>query len=43
MKILKTILSILAIPFGVKNKLTDEMVDENVCDFSGQGKNKYGK
>lgn len=42
MKILKTILSIFAIPF-CRTKLLDEMVDEGVCDFSGQGRNRYGR
>lgn len=43
MKFLKTLFSILLIPFGVKSNLTDEMVDEGICDFGGQGKNKYGR
>lgn len=29
--------------FGVKSKLTDEAVDVHVCDFSGQGRSKFGK
>lgn len=43
MKILKTILSILAIPFGVKSKLTDEMANEGVINLGGQGKNENGR
>lgn len=43
MEILKTILSILAIPFGIKGKVTDEATDNGICDFSGQGKSKNGR
>jgi hypothetical protein len=41
MKIVKTLFSIISSPF-CRTKLRDEMVDEKVCDFSGQGRNEYG-
>lgn len=28
---------------GIKNKSTDKAVDDNICDFSGQGRDKYGR
>lgn len=43
MKILKNILNWFMLLLGAKSELTDEMVKENVLDFSGQGRNEFGK
>ena len=37
------ILNWLMLLLGIKNELTDEAVNANVCDFSGQGRDKFGK
>ena len=43
MKILKSILNWFMLLVGVKSELTDEAVNEGICDFSGQGRDKEGK
>jgi hypothetical protein len=43
MKILKSILNWFALFLGVKSELTDEAVNEGICDFGGQGRNSYGR
>lgn len=43
MKILKNIFNWLRLLVGGKSELTDEMVREGVVDFSGQGRDAYGK
>ena len=43
MKILKNILNWFMLLVGAKSELTDEAVNEAICDFGGQGRNKYGK
>lgn len=43
MKILKNILNWFMLVLGGKSELTDEMVKENLLDFSGQGRNEFGK
>jgi hypothetical protein len=43
MKILKNILNWFMLLLGAKSELTDEAVNEGICDFSGQGKDKFGK
>ena len=43
MKILKNILNWFMFIVGEKSELTDEMVDEGLIDYSGQGRNEYGK
>lgn len=43
MKILKSILNWFMLVLGGKSELTDEMVKENLLDFSGQGRNEFGK
>ena len=43
MKILKNIFNWLRLLVGGKSELTDEMVREGVADFSGQGRDAYGK
>ena len=43
MKILKNILNWFMLIVGAKSELTDEAVNEGVCDFGGQGRNAQGK
>ena len=43
MKILKNILNWFMLLVGAKSELTDESVSEKICDFSGQGRNEFGK
>ena len=43
MKILKNILNWFMLLVGAKSELTDEVVDENLVDFGGQGRNRYGR
>lgn len=43
MKLLKKILNWFMLLLGAKSELTDEAVDAGICDFSGQGRDKYGK
>lgn len=43
MKILKNILNWFMLLCGAKGELTDEAVDENLVNFGGQGRDRYGK
>lgn len=43
MKILKNILNLFMFLLTGKGELAEEMVDEGLIDYSGQGRNKYGK
>ena len=43
MKILKNILNWFMLLVGAKSELADEAVNGGICDFGGQGRNKYGK
>ena len=43
MKILKSILDYLIFSLTGKGKMAEEMVDKGLIDYSGQGRNKYGK
>lgn len=43
MKISKNILNWFMLLVGAKSELTDEAVDENLVDFGGQGRDRYGK
>ena len=43
MKILKNILIWFMLLLGAKSELTDEAVNDGICDFSGQGRNACGK
>lgn len=43
MKILKNILNWFMLLVGAKSELTNEAVSEKLCDFSGQGRDEYGK
>ena len=43
MKILKNILNLFVFLITGKGELAEEMVDKGLIDYSGQGRNKYGK
>jgi hypothetical protein len=43
MKILKNILNWFMLLVGAKSELTNEAVNVGICDFSGQGRNEFGK
>ena len=43
MKILKNILNWFMLLVGAKGELTNDAVSEKLCDFSGQGRDEYGK
>jgi hypothetical protein len=43
MKILKNILNWFVFLLTGKGELADEMIDEGLIDYSGQGRDKYGK
>ena len=43
MKILKKILNWFMLLVGSRSELTDEAVNDGLVDYSGQGKDKYGK
>jgi hypothetical protein len=43
MKIIKSIFNWLRLLVGGKSELTDEAVDAGICDFSGQGRDRYGR
>lgn len=43
MKILKNILNWFVLIVGGKSELTDKAVNNGICDFSGQGRNEFGK
>ena len=43
MKILKNVLNWFVFLLTGKGELANEMVDEGLIDYSGQGRNEYGK
>ena len=43
MKILKRFFDWFMLLAGAKSELTDEAVNEGICDFGGQGRNEFGK
>ena len=43
MKILKIVFDWLVFLLTGKGELAEEMVDKGLIDYSGQGRNKYGK
>ena len=43
MKVLKAILNWFVLLLTGKGELAERAVDEGICDFSGQGRDKYGK
>ena len=42
-KILKAIINIFVLILTGKGRLADEAVDDGICDFSGQGRDRHGK
>lgn len=42
-KFLKSVVEFLALVLGCDCKSRRDAVDAGICDFSGQGRNKYGK
>lgn len=40
---MKRIFNLLLTILGLKTKITDEAVNDDICDFSGQGRDKYGR
>lgn len=43
MKFLKKILEALTLMFGLDCKTRRDAVDAGICDFGGQGRDKYGR
>ena len=43
MKTLKKILNWILLILTGKGPIADEGVDNEICDFSGQGRDKYGR
>ena len=39
----KKIIDVLVFLFGIGGKIRDDAVDNGLCDFSGQGRDKYGR
>lgn len=42
-KAVRKIIDVFVFLFGIRSKTRDNAVDEGLCDFSGQGKDKYGR
>lgn len=42
-KAFKKILDLILFVFGLDSDTRRKSVDDDLCDFSGQGKNKYGR
>lgn len=42
-KAVKKIFDVIAFLFGIGGNIRDNAVDEGLCDFSGQGRDKYGR
>lgn len=42
-KAFKKILDLILFVFGLDSDTRREAADDGICDFSGQGKNKYGR
>ena len=40
---MKKLLDVLMFILGLDCDMRREAVDKGICDFSGQGRNKYGK
>ena len=43
MKILKNILNWFMLLLGAKSELTNDAVNDGVCNFGGQGRSEFGK
>lgn len=42
-KVFKKIIDTVAFLFGIRSDIRDNAVDNGLCDFSGQGRDKYGR
>lgn len=42
MKVLKSMFQFILMLFGVKSDTCKKAVDDDICDYSGQGRDKYG-
>lgn len=42
-KAVKKIIDALVFLFGIGGKIRDDAVDDGSCNFSGQGRDKYGR
>lgn len=40
---LKKIFDLLAFLLGIRSDARDQAVDDGICDYSGQGRDKYGR
>lgn len=40
---MKKLFNLLLTLLGIKNPTTNKAVDDNICNFSGQGRDKYGR
>ena len=40
---MKKLLNLLFTLLGIKNSTTNKAVDDNLCNFNGQGRDKYGR
>lgn len=43
MKVIKRIFEVIMFVFGFDGEIRKKAVENGLCDFSGQGRNKYGK
>lgn len=41
-KVFKTVLEVVLFTLGLDGEIRRQSVDDDICDFSGQGKDKYG-
>lgn len=42
-KVLKSILNWIMFLFTAKGEIAKQSAEDNICDFSGEGRDKYGK
>ena len=42
-KAVKKIIDVFVFLFGIGGKIRDDAVDNGLCDFSGQGRDEYGR
>lgn len=40
---IKRLINIIALLLGIRSELTDRYVDENIINYEGEGRDKYGK
>lgn len=43
MKIVKTVIDFLQLILTGKGRIADEAVEQNIVDYSGQGRDEFGK